>query len=111
MAKFRRSEIGLALATALAVVALGVLWGIAAAIALIDTTRRSSSPNATDLVARALSAVDEADPPAHWFVLDAEANINLDLTAADALEELRVRLTDRGIVFATTHLRTELRTP
>jgi hypothetical protein len=44
MAKFRRREIGLALATALAAVALGVLWGIAAAIALIDTTRRSSSP-------------------------------------------------------------------
>jgi sulfate permease, SulP family len=66
--------------------------------------------NAVDLVERALRAVDQADPPARWFVLDAEANINLDLTAADALEELRARLADRGIVFATTHLRTELRT-
>jgi SulP family sulfate permease len=42
-------------------------------------------------------------------VLDAEANINLDLTAAGALEELRARLADRGIIFATTYLRSELR--
>ena len=41
--------------------------------------------NATDLVDRALRAVDHAEPSARWFVLDAEANINLDLTAADAL--------------------------
>jgi sulfate permease, SulP family len=154
MARFRRSELGLALATAAAVVVLGVLWGIAAAIALslADLLRRIARPhdallgflpgqagmhnvrdrldgrqvpglviyrydsplffaNAMDLVERALRAVDQADPPARWFVLDAEANINLDLTAADALEELRARLADRGIVFATTHLRTELRTP
>ncbi len=65
--------------------------------------------NATDLVDRALRAVDHAEPSARWFVLDAEANINLDLTAADALEELRARLADRGIIFATTHLRSELR--
>lgn len=65
--------------------------------------------NATDLVDRALQAIDQAYPPARWFVLDAEANINLDLTAVDALEELRARLADRGIVFATTHLRSELR--
>jgi sulfate permease, SulP family len=153
MARFRRSELGLALATAAAVVVLGVLWGIAAAIALslADLLRRIARPhdallgylpgqsgmhnvrdrldgrqvpglviyrydsplffaNAVDLVERALRAVDQADPPARWFVLDAEANINLDLTAADALEELRARLADRGIVFATTHLRTELRT-
>jgi len=153
MARFRRSELGLALATAAAVVVLGVLWGIAAAIALslADLLRRIARPhdallgylpgqagmhnvrdrldgrqvpglviyrydsplffaNAVDLVERALRAVDQADPPAQWFVLDAEANINLDLTAADALEELRARLADRGIVFATTHLRTELRT-
>jgi SulP family sulfate permease len=30
-------------------------------------------------------------------------------TAADALEELRARLADRGVIFATTHLRSELR--
>ena len=65
--------------------------------------------NATDLVDRALRAVDHAEPSARWFVLDAEANINLDLTAADALEELRARLADRGVIFATTHLRSELR--
>jgi len=153
MGRFRRSELGLALATAVAVVVLGVLWGIVAAIALsfADLLRRIARPhdallgylpgqagmhnvrdrldgrqvpglviyrydsplffaNATDLVDRALRAVDQAEPPARWFVLDAEANINLDLTAADALEELRARLADRGTVFATTHLRTELRT-
>jgi SulP family sulfate permease len=153
MAHFRRSELGLAVATAVAVVAVGVLWGIAAAIALSlpDLLRRIARPhdallgylpgqagmhnvrdqldgrqvpglviyrydsplffaNAPDLVERALRAADQAEPPARWFVLDAEANINLDLTAADALEELRARLADRGIVFATTHLRSELRT-
>jgi sulfate permease, SulP family len=152
IAAFRGSEVGLALATAVAVVAFGVLWGIVAAIALslADLLRRIARPhdallgylpgqagmhnvrdrddgrqvpglviyrydsplffaNATDLVERALCAVDEADPPARWFVLDAEANINLDVTAADALEQLRARLADRGIVFATSHLRSELR--
>jgi sulfate permease, SulP family len=152
MARFRRSELALALATAVAVIALGVLWGIVAAIALsfADLLRRIARPhdallgylpgqpgmhnvrdrldgrqvpglviyrydsplffaNATDLVDRALHAVDHAEPSARWFVLDAEANINLDLTAADALEELRARLADRGIIFATTHLRSELR--
>ena len=45
-----------------------------------------------------------------WFVLDAEANINLDLTAADALEEHRARLADRGLLLAATDLRSNLRT-
>lgn len=47
IAKFRRSESGLALATALAVVVLGVLWGIAAAIALslADLLRRIERPH------------------------------------------------------------------
>lgn len=42
MARFRRSELALALSTAVAVVVLGVLWGIVAAIALsfADLLRR-----------------------------------------------------------------------
>ena len=33
-------------------------------------------------------------------MLNAEANVEVDITATDALEALRVELSDRGIVFA-----------
>jgi sulfate permease, SulP family len=47
MASFPRSELGLALATAVAMVALGVLWGIVAAIALslAELLRRIARPH------------------------------------------------------------------
>jgi sulfate permease, SulP family len=47
MARFRRSELALALASAVAVVVLGVLWGIVAAIALsfADLLRRIARPH------------------------------------------------------------------
>jgi sulfate permease, SulP family len=46
-ARFRRSELALALATSVAVVALGVLWGIVAAIAssCADLLRRIARPH------------------------------------------------------------------
>lgn len=47
-----------------------------------------------------------------WFVLNAEANVEVDLTALDAVDQLRHDLTTRGIVFAmarvTWHLREAL---
>ena len=65
--------------------------------------------NAADFVERALQAVEAADSPVRWFLLDAEANINVDLTAADALEEVRSRLHRRGVILAVAHLPTEMR--
>jgi SulP family sulfate permease len=44
-----------------------------------------------------------------WFLLNAEANIEVDLTAVDALEEVRRMLADRGIVFALARVKYDLR--
>jgi SulP family sulfate permease len=65
--------------------------------------------NAEDFKDRALAAVDEADAPVEWFLLNAEANVEVDLTAVDALDELRRILAERGIVFAMARVKTELR--
>ena len=46
---------------------------------------------------RALDAVDDAGAGVEWFVLNSEAIVEVDITAADALEELRAELGDRGI--------------
>jgi sulfate permease, SulP family len=43
------------------------------------------------------------------FVLNAEANSEVDLTALDALDRLRVELTRRGIVFAMARVKQDLR--
>lgn len=152
IARFRTSELVLALVTTLAVLATGVLAGIGIAIglSLLDLIRRISRPhdgvlgyvpglagmhdvddhpratvlqglvvyrydsplffaNAENFRARALAAVDRATPPVRWFVLNAEANIEVDLTAVDALEELRASLAERGIVFALARVKHEIR--
>lgn len=65
--------------------------------------------NADDFRRRALAAVEEAPGPVHWFVLNAEANVEVDLTALDALESLRSELARRGIVFAMARVKQDLR--
>lgn len=65
--------------------------------------------NAEDFRQRALRSVDEADEPVRWFLLNAEANVELDVTGADALEQLRAELERRGIVFAMARVKEELR--
>ena len=152
IARFRRSEFVLSLATAAAVLTLGVLYGVGVAIALsiLDLLRRIARPhdgilgyipgiagmhdvddytagrqvpglvvyrydsplffaNAEDFKARALAAVDQAQDPIEWFLLNAEANIEVDLTAVDALDELRRILGERGIVFAMARVKKDLR--
>jgi high affinity sulfate transporter 1 len=155
LAKFRRSELILALLTALAVLVFGVLYGVLAAVGLsiLDLLRRVARPhdsvlgfvpgvagmhdiadypqaqlepgllvyrydaplffaNAEDFRTRAMAAVDANPDPVRWFVLNAEANVEVDLTALDAVDQLRRDLTRRGIVFAmarvTWHLREAL---
>ena len=65
--------------------------------------------NAEDFKRRALASVDAADPPVEWFLLNAEANVEVDLTAVDALEEVRRTLAERGIVFALARVKSDLR--
>ena len=132
IARFRRSELILALATTAAVLAVDILYGvlIAVALSILDLLRRVARPhdgilgyapgvagmhdiddypdartvpglvvyrydaplcfaNAEDFTRRALASIDLAGADAEWFVLNAEANVELDVTSADALEELR----------------------
>lgn len=153
LARFRRSELVLALCTASAVLVAGVLNGILIAVGLsiLDLLRRVARAhdaiegvvpglagmhdiddypeaktvpglvvyrydaplcfaNAEDFRHRALSAVDAASAagPVRWFVLNAEANVEVDLTALDAVEQLMSELDSRGVVFAMARVKKDL---
>ncbi|ANP50615.1 high affinity sulfate transporter 1 [Streptomyces griseochromogenes] len=64
--------------------------------------------NAEDFRRRALAAVDEQPEPVRWFVLNTEANVEVDITALDAVDDLRRELTGRGIVFALARVKQDL---
>ncbi|MGD1218627.1 SulP family inorganic anion transporter [Streptomyces krungchingensis] len=64
--------------------------------------------NAEDFRRRALAAVDEQTEPVRWFVLNTEANVEVDITALDAVDAVRRELTDRGIVFALARVKQDL---
>lgn len=66
--------------------------------------------NAQDFVIRALEAVDHAETKVEWFLLNAEANVDVDLTSVDALDLLRQTLADRGIQFAMARVKYETQT-
>jgi MFS superfamily sulfate permease-like transporter len=65
--------------------------------------------NAQDFHRRAMAAVDQNREPVEWFVLNAEANVEVDLTALDALDQVREELSRRGIVFAMARVKQDLR--
>jgi SulP family sulfate permease len=152
LARFRRSELILALATTAAVLVFGVLYGVLVAIVLsiLDLLRRVARPNdaiqgfvpgvagmhdiedypeanlepgllvyrydaplffanAENFRERALAAVGEYPGEVDWFLLNAEAIVEVDLTALDALEQLRAELERRGIVFAMARVKQDLR--
>jgi SulP family sulfate permease len=152
LARFRRSELILALATTAAVLVFGVLYGVLVAIVLsiLDLLRRVARPsdaiqgfvpgvagmhdiedypeanlepgllvyrydaplffaNAEYFRERALAAVGEYPGEVDWFLLNAEAIVEVDLTALDALEQLRAELERRGIVFAMARVKQDLR--
>jgi SulP family sulfate permease len=69
--------------------------------------------NSHDFVTRALAAVDDAQArgPVEWFLLNAEANTEVDLTAVDALEQIRSTLADRGIGFSMARVKEDMRVP
>jgi MFS superfamily sulfate permease-like transporter len=66
--------------------------------------------NAENFRQRALAAVDDQPEPVRWFVLNTEANVEVDSTALDALEALRAELAGRGVVFALARVKQDLRT-
>lgn len=151
IARFRRSELFLALATTVGVLALDVLYGVLLAIGLsvLDLLRRVARPhdgilgyvpgvsgmhdiddypdaklvqglvvyrydsplffaNVEDFKRRALGSVDVEDTSVEWFLLNAEAIVQIDITAIDMLEELRASLAARGVVFAMARVKREL---
>jgi SulP family sulfate permease len=151
IARFRHSEVFLAVATTVGVLVFGVLYGVlvAAGLSILDLLRRVARPhdgilgyapgvagmhdvddyphakpvhglvvyrydsplffaNVEDFKRRALASIDLAESPPDWFLLNAEANVQVDITAIDGLEELRHELTRRGIVFAMARVKQEL---
>ncbi|MEV7085495.1 SulP family inorganic anion transporter [Streptomyces sp. NPDC093085] len=64
--------------------------------------------NAEDFHRRALAAVAAQSEPVRWFVLNTEANVEVDITALDAVENLRRRMTERGVVFALARVKQDL---
>ncbi len=65
--------------------------------------------NTEDFRRRALAAVAGASEPVQWFLLNAEAIIDIDITAVDALEDVYQELSSRGIVFAVARMKLDLR--
>jgi len=64
--------------------------------------------NAQDFRRRALAAASQGHDQARWFVLNTEANVEVDYTALEAVESVRAELTDRGIVFALARVKQDL---
>jgi SulP family sulfate permease len=51
------------------------------------------------------------DSPVRWFVLNVEANVEIDITAADGLRELARELADRGIHLGLARVKNDLYQP
>jgi high affinity sulfate transporter 1 len=64
--------------------------------------------NAENFRRRALAAVADQPEPVDWIVLNVEANVEVDSTGLDALEDLRAELTGRGVVFALARVKQDL---
>ena len=65
--------------------------------------------NAEDFRHRALLAVDGAPDPVEWFVVNAEANVEVDLTSLEAMERLVADLAARGIAVGLARVKQDLR--
>ena len=65
--------------------------------------------NAEHFQSRVMELVQCAPTPVNWMMLDAEAIIDLDSTAAEMLEQLRDELARRGIVLAIARAKRALR--
>ncbi|HXX79280.1 MAG TPA: sulfate permease, partial [Ktedonobacteraceae bacterium] len=56
--------------------------------------------NADHFLREVQELIDTADPPVKWLLIDAEAIVDIDVTAAEALNELQYELESKGIVLA-----------
>ena len=65
--------------------------------------------NAENFRDRALASLEASDGAVEWFVLNAEANMPVDITSLDALDELLTELRGRGIEFAMARVKQDLR--
>jgi len=159
LAKFRKTELVLALAGALSTVLFGILVGVGVAIALslLEMAQRLARPhegvlgrvpglagmhdvadypdartlpglviyrydaplffaNVGDLCRRALLIVEQEnaacpEQPVRWFVLNVEANVEVDITAVDGLRRLHEDLAERGVRLGLARVKTDLRIP
>jgi len=151
LARFRWSELLLAIAALGGVLAFDILYGILVAVGLsvADLLRRVARPhdavlglvpglagmhdvddypsartipgllvyrydsplffaNAQDFARRARQAIEDQDEPVEWFVLNVEAVVEVDITALNAVDELRADLTARGITFGLARVKQDL---
>ena len=159
LARFRTTELLLAVTATLGTVLFGVLVGVGVAIALslLEILIRLARPhegvlgrvpglagmhdvddypdaetlpglvvyrydaplffaNVGDMRRRALLAVDQENAafpehPVRWFILNVEANVEVDITAADGLRDLHDQLAARGVRLALARVKTDLRIP
>jgi sulfate permease, SulP family len=65
--------------------------------------------NSNDFYSQCLEAADT--PGCRWFVLNVEANVEVDSTGLDALEQLHDELQGRGIVLALARVKNDLMIP
>ncbi len=64
--------------------------------------------NAENFRRRALEAIAAEQTPVEWFVLNAEAIAEIDITAADALQDFSQELQRRNITFAMARVKQDL---
>lgn len=64
--------------------------------------------NAEDFRRRAMAAA-ASESPLRWFVLNVEANVEVDFTALEAVESVRDEITSGGAVFALARVKQDLR--
>jgi sulfate permease, SulP family len=149
--RFRRAELGIAVAACAGVLVFNILYGVLVAIGLsvADLLVRVARPhdavqglvpglagmhdvddypeaqtipglvvyrydaplcfaNAEDFRRRALAAADQQPAALRWFVLNVEANVEVDFTALEAMDGIRDEITRRGAVFALARVKQDL---
>lgn len=66
-------------------------------------------PNAAHFVARVRAIIAASPTPVRWFLLDAQAITDIDVTAAEALQGLNTELRQRAIALKIAHANPPLR--
>jgi sulfate permease, SulP family len=65
--------------------------------------------NTDDFKRRALASIDAADTTTEWFLVNAEAIVQVDITSVDGLDDLRELLERRGISLRMARVKQDLR--